>query len=249
MIKLKTPEQISKIKKAGEIIAKCHAEVPQILQEGILTLEIDDYVNNIILKNKGISIIKNYKGYPRYTCISVNNDVVHGVPGNYKIKNGDIVSVDISVSYEGFIADACKTYIVGSVDEKTKKLISETENAFWEGVKEIKERVRLSNISNTIEKHAKKNNLSVVKEFCGHGVGFELHEEPLILNYGKRNKGPLLMEGMVFAIEPIFCIGNPEIKIKNDGWTYYTKHGGNAAHYEHTLAVKKNGYEILTLID
>lgn len=246
MIRIYTKDEIDKISKAGDIVRKCHNEIQKYLVPGITTLELDNILNNIITSSGGTAAVKGYNGYPAYTCISVNDCVVHGIPNNYQLKEGDIVSIDIVVDYEGYKADRGWTYGVGKLRKLDKKLLKETEAALYAGIAEVKADKHISNISNSIQVHARKHKYGIVEELAGHGVGKEIHEDPMIPNYGKRNGGPIMKAGMVLAIEPMLNLGDKEIYIEDDNWAVRTLDGKKSAHFEHTVLVCEHGYEILT---
>lgn len=247
MIIIKNENQIKNIRQVGKIISLCRESLYSFLKEGVSTFEIDLFVNNFLEKNGAKSGVKGFKNFPAYSCISVNHEIVHCIPNNYQLKNSDIVSVDIVASFDGYIADSCWTYPIGDIDEEKKNLIKGTQEALESSLKIIKEGIHLSDISNSIEMIAKKYNLTVIKEFAGHGVGINLHEDPVICNYGKKGKGPILKSGMIFAIEPIFSSGKGEVKYLSNNWNTETKDKRPAAHFEHTVLVLQNSCEILTL--
>jgi methionyl aminopeptidase len=246
MIIIKEQHEIDLIRKAGEIIALCKKELENFIQIGISTQEIDDFVDDFLKSHNAKSASRGYQGYPACTCISVNEYIVHGIPSHYKLVEGDIVSVDITASYNRYIADSCYSYAVGEISKEKQHLLTITQQALYAGIAEVGPGNRLSNISHAIETVAKKNSLSVVKDFSGHGVGRRLHEEPTILNYGKSGRGPTLKEGMVIAIEPIFTTSTTKVNILSDGWSAVSANGVMAAHFEHTVLVTDSGYDILT---
>ncbi len=249
MINIRNKEEIKKLKKAGQIVALCHKEVQKILKPGISTSDIDRKVEQIILENDATPSFKNYQGFPAATCVSINEQVVHGIPKEDEIlKEGDIISIDIGANYQGYHGDSAWTYPVGKIDEDKQRLLKQTEDVLFTGLSVIKEGIRLSDVSHAIEQKADEYNLGIVRELAGHGVGEQLHEEPQILNYGFPNRGPELKEGMVLAIEPMLNLGTHRIKFHNDGWTVTTADKKPSAHFEHTILVTKNGYEILTTL-
>ena len=246
MIIIKSKTEIDLIRKSGEIISICQKQLKNYICEGVSTVEIDSFVEDILKQHGAKSASKGYQGFPACTCISVNDCIVHGIPTTYKLQDGDIVSVDITVSFKNYIADACHTYSVGKISDEKKRLLEGTEKALYAGIQEAMPGQRLSNISHAIEREAKKYSLKVVKDFSGHGVGRKLHEAPVILNYGKAGRGPVLREGMVLAIEPIFTLNETKVQILEDGWSAISANGSPAAHFEHTVVVTDSGYEILT---
>ncbi len=246
MIKIKSPREIELLKKAGHIVYLTHQYLKPYVKDGITTKKLDELAEEFILSKGATPSCKGYEGYPATLCISINEEVVHGIPSNRKLKNGDVVSIDICACYKGYHGDSAWTYAVGSVSEEKKYLMEHTEKALYEGLKEIKPGNRIGDISNAVEEYATNHKLGVVKELVGHGVGRDLHEEPDVPNYGPKGKGPILKEGMVIAVEPMLTLGDPDIYIDEDGWTILTDDDSPAAHYEHTVVVTKDGYEILT---
>lgn len=246
MIEYKSPREIAIMKEAGAIVALCHQFLADFIQPGRTLLEIDEAVKKIILEHNAIPSFKDYEGYPKNTCISVNEVVVHGIPNQTQLKNGDIVTVDIGAFYKGFHGDSGWTYAVGEISDEKKHLMKITEESLWIALDMVKPNVSLNQISKAIEQHVESNGLAIVKELAGHGIGRNLHEEPTVLNYDAGLKDVILKEGLVIAIEPIVACGKGKIKLLNDGWTVMTEDKKPAAHYEHTIAVTKNGSEILT---
>ncbi len=243
---IKTNDEIAKMKKAGHIVALCHQALQKYIKPGRTGKQIDEYVNRIIVKNGGKSIIKNYDGFPGYNCISINDCVVHGIGDRTVLKKGDVVGVDISVIYDGYVGDSCWTYAVGKITKRDQDLLTHTENALYEGLKACKPGNKIGDISNAIEVYAKAHNLGIVEELAGHGLGKTLHEDPFIPNYGPKNTGMEIKEGMTFAIEPMLTVGSPRIYVKKDNWSVMTIDRSNSAHFEHTVVVTKDGCEILT---
>lgn len=247
-INIRTSEEVELLRQAGHIVACCHAALKETIQPGISGLTLDAMVEEIIYSHAAEPAFKGYHGFPKATCISVNESVVHGIPNNRLLQEGDIVSIDIGVRYKGYVGDSAWTYPVGKVSDEKKFLLTHTEQALWEGLKVIKAGVHLSNVSNAIGKYATRHNLSIVKELAGHGVGTNLHEPPTILNYGRPNEGPLLKSGMVLAIEPMLNLGHAAVKTLRDGWTIVTRDGKASAHFEHTVAVGETECTILTTL-
>lgn len=243
---IKTKEEIKKIKEAGKINFLTHKHVEKLIKPGITTKYLNDEAEKFIRENGGIPSFLNYKGFKGSICTSVNDEIVHGIPGNRILKNGDIISVDIGVLKDGYHSDSARTYPVGDIDKEKERLIYHTEKMLYVGLKEIKAGVHLHNIGAAIEKYAKKHGYSVVKELVGHGIGKSLHEDPDVPNYGKKNTGIVLKEGMVLAVEPMINSGLRHINLLEDEWTITTRDGKPSAHFEHTVVVTKNGYEILT---
>lgn len=246
MISIKSAREIELMREAGRIVALCHLKISEFIKPGVTTLEIDALIESIILENGGTLTIKGYQGFPACVCTSVNEEVVHGIPNKRKLVDGDIISVDIVASYKGYVGDSAWTYPVGNVSEEAERLLKETQNALWVGLDKVKAGIHLSDVSHAIETHAQLHKLGIVREFAGHGLGTDLHEEPEILNYGKPGKGPLLKPGMVLAIEPMLNLGKDAIKFHNDGWKTTTIDKKYSAHFEHTIVVTESGYDILT---
>ena len=246
MISIKSEREIELMRKAGLLVSKMHAFIKPYIKEGITTKELDRLCEKFIVDNNGVPTCKGYEGYPATLCTSVNDMVVHGIPNNYKLKNGDIITIDVVIGYKGYQGDAAWTYAVGCVDDNKKYLMEHTEKALYEGVKMVKPNNRIGDISAAIEGYANKYKLGVVRELCGHGIGTDMHEDPDVPNYGKAGCGPLLKEGMVICIEPMLTLGKRYVYLMDDNWGVRTDDGMPAAHYEHTVLVTKDGYEILT---
>jgi methionyl aminopeptidase len=228
------------------IVAEVLEGIKKNVAPGITTKEIDEFAESYILTKGGNPAFKGYRGYPASVCTSVNEQVVHGIPSSTKLKKGDIISLDIGVYYNGFYGDAAVTLPVGEINNRAKQLLSVTEEALRKGIEMAVIGNRLSDISSAIQNCVEKEGFSVVRNFVGHGIGRELPEEPQIPNFGKPGEGPELMEGMTLAIEPMVNTGGWEVVILNDGWTAVTKDKSLSSHFEHTVAVTKNGYCILT---
>ncbi len=246
MITIKSNREIELMKQAGNIVYQTHQYLKPFLKEGITTEEIDKLAEDFIRSKEATPSFKGYGGFPGSVCTSINNQVVHGIPGKTKLKNGDIISVDIGACYKGFHGDSAWTYAIGEVDEEKQYLMEHTEKALFEGLKQVKPGNRVGDIGYAIEQYALKHNLGVVKELVGHGVGTNVHEDPEVPNYGKRGTGPLLKKGMVIAVEPMLNLGTADIYMLDDDWTIETADGKPSAHYEHTVAVTEDGYQILT---
>ena len=246
MITIKSEKEIELMRKAGYLVSLTHKYLKPFIKPGITTKELDRLAEEFIRNHDGIPTCKGYEGFPKALCTSVNDEVVHGIPGNRKLKNGDIITIDMVIGYHGYQGDAAWTYTVGQVNDKKKYLMEHTKKALYEGIKEVKPGNHIGDISNAVETYAKKHKLGVVKELVGHGIGTEMHEDPDVPNYGKKGSGPVLKEGMVICIEPMLNLGSPDIAILDDDWTIVTQDGKPAAHYEHTVLVTKEGYEILT---
>ena len=236
------------MRKAGEIVALAHQAVAEVIRPGITTGELDRIVEKVIRDHQATPSFKGYNGFPAAICASVNEVLVHGFPSKYALKEGDIISVDIGACYKGYHGDSAWTYAVGEVSEEAKHLMEVTKQSLYEGLKMVKAGVHLSDISNTIGEYVYSYGYSVPYEYTGHGIGANLHEDPAIPNYGPKGKGPILKAGMTLAIEPMVHRGKPFTKVLDDDWTVVTKDGSLAAHYEHTVLVTEEGYEILTTI-
>jgi len=246
LIVIKTEEEIKKMAEACRIVAEVLEGMKKVVTPGVTTKQLDEFAESYIVSKGAQPAFKGYRGYPSTVCASVNDQVVHGIPSARKLKNGDIVSIDVGVFYNGFYGDAAVTLPVGSISREAQKLLSATENALEAGIEKAVIGNRLSDISSKIQEHVESEGFSVVRTFVGHGIGRDLHEEPQIPNYGRPGEGPKLVEGMTLAIEPMVNARSWEVNILNDGWTAVTKDGSLSAHFEHTVAIKKNGQIILT---
>jgi len=246
MITIKSEFEIELMRKAGMLVSKMHKYIKPYIKAGITTKELDRLCEKFIRSNNATPTELGYEGYPASICASVNDTVVHGIPDNYKLKNGDIITIDVVIGYKGYQGDAAWTYAVGEISEEKKYLMEHTEKALYEGIKQVKPGNRIGDISHAVEVYAENHNLGIVRELCGHGIGTEMHEDPEVPNYGKPGTGPKLKEGMVICIEPMLTYGDEDIYIEDDEWTIKTEDGSDAAHYEHTVLVTKDGYEILT---
>lgn len=230
------------------IVAEALEGIKGMVAPGITTRELDEFTESFIRSRGATPAFKGYRNYPSSVCTSVNEQVVHGIPSSTKLKNGDILSLDIGVYYKGFYGDAAVTLPVGEISAHARKLMKVTEQALEAGLEKAVDGNRLFDISSAIQKHAESEGFSVVRNFVGHGIGRELHEEPQIPNYGKPGEGPKLLEGMTLAIEPMINAGGWEVDILDDGWTAVTRDRSLSAHFEHTVAITKNGCDILTKI-
>lgn len=246
MIICKTPREIEIMRHAGKIVALTHQELKKHIQPGITTKELDDIADKFIRSMDAIPSFKGYNGFRGSICASVNEELVHGIPGDRKLNDGDIISIDIGAKYNGYHGDSAWTYPVGKIDDATQELLDVTEKSLYLGLDEAKPSVRLSNISHAIQSYVEPKGYSIVKEYVGHGVGQDLHEDPQIPHYGPPNKGPRLKPGMVLAVEPMVNAGERYVKTLADNWTVVTVDGKMCAHFEHTIAITEEGYEILT---
>ena len=255
MVIIKTREEIEKIKKPCQLIARLYTEyLPKYIKPGISTYELNKIIEDYLIDNGAepatIGVGGPINPYPAGSCISVNEEVVHGVPKNDKIlQNGDIVSVDVVAKMDGFYGDSAITYAVGEIDEESQKLIDVTREARRIGIEEAVAGNRLGDIGNAIQKYVESNGFTVVKDFAGHGVGKAMHEDPCIPNFGRKGRGLKIEEGMVLAIEPMVNIGTYKVNITNDGWTVVTRDGKRSAHFEHTVAIIDGKPVVLTELD
>lgn len=247
MIICKSKEEIEKMRQAGKIVAQALQLVGETVKPGVTTQEINELVEKFLQKKGAKSAFKGYKGYPAATCISVGCEVVHGIPGPRKLSEGEIVSVDIGVEYNGYFADAAATFGVGQIDERAKRLIAITKKSLEAGIKKAQAGHYLRDISLAIQTVAEEAGYSVVRDFVGHGIGKSMHEDPQVPNYAEDRLGPKLKEGMVLALEPMVNEGTFEVEVLADGWTVVTKDRKLSAHFEHTVAITKNGADVLTV--
>ena len=246
MITIKSEREIELMRKAGMLVSEMHKFIKPYIKEGVTTKELDKLCEDFITSHDAVCSCKGYQGYPATLCTSVNEVVVHGIPNNRKLKNGDIISVDVVIGYKGYQGDAAWTYAVGEVDEDKKYLMEHTEKSLYEGLKMVKPGNRIGDISYAIQKYAEEHNLGIVRELCGHGIGREMHEEPEVANFGTPNTGARLKPGMVICIEPMLTFGKRNVWVMDDEWTVVTQDNLPAAHYEHTVLVTEEGYEVLT---
>ena len=250
MILLKTKEEIELIRDAAHLLGKTLAEVGCHIRPGVTTAFLNQIGEQFIQDNGAKPLCKGYEGFPAAFCISVNDVVVHGIPGELFLKEGDNVTLDCVINYNGYVADSAFTFAVGEISPEMARLMKVTKEALYIGLDQCKAGNRVGDISHAVQMHCEKNGDNVVRELCGHGVGFEMHESPNVPNFGVKGTGPLLKEGMVIAVEPMVCMGSKNVKFsKEDGWTCRTKDGKPAAHYEHTVAITKDGPDILTTFD
>lgn len=254
MIYIKTPQEIAIMREGGKILAKILDELSRVVAPGVKTIEIDKLAEGLVLKYGAIASFKGYKpkfydgekGYPASVCVSVNEEVVHGIPGERVLKEGDIASLDMGILYHGFYTDAAITVGVGKISPVAQKLIDATKKSLEIGIKEIGPGKHLGDIGFAFQSYVEQNGFSVVRDLVGHGVGKYIHEDPEIPNYGFRGQGLELKKGMTLALEPMVNVGAPDVKIMPDGWTFVSSDKSLVAHFEHTVAVTENGVEILT---
>lgn len=246
MITIKSDREIELLRIAGNIVYQTHQYLKNYIKPGVTTKELNDLAEKFILEHDAYPSFKGFEGFPGAICTSINYEVVHGIPSNTKLKNGDIIKIDIGACYKGYHGDSAWSYPVGDIDDDKKYLLYHTERSLYKGLEQIKSGNRIGDIGYAIESYAKEHNLGVVKELVGHGVGTSVHEDPDVPNYGIKNTGPKLKKGMVLAIEPMLNLGSPEIVVCEDEWTIESEDYSPSAHFEHTVVVTDDGYEILT---
>lgn len=247
MIIIKSPKEIEFMRKAGKVVAETHDILRKFIRPGITTDELDRIAEEYIKKSGAIPAFKGYNGFPASICTSINEQVVHGIPGNIELSDGDIISIDIGAIVDGYYGDSAKTHGVGKISSEAKKLIEVTRKSFFDGIKFAQEGYRLSDISHAIQTSVENEGFSVVVDYVGHGIGRQMHEDPPIANFGKPGRGPRLQAGMVLAIEPMVNIGTYKVKTLEDNWTVVTLDSKLSAHYEHTIVITEAGQpEILT---
>ncbi len=247
MITIKSEREIELLRQAGKIVYETHKYLRPYIKEGVTTKELDQLGEAFIKSQGATPSFKGYEGFPCALCISVNEEVVHGIPNDYRLKNGDIVSIDIGACYKGYHGDSAWTYPVGKISKEYQDLLENTEKALYEGLKAIHKDGHIGDIGEAVESYALKHHLGVVKELVGHGVGTSVHEDPDVPNYGKRGTGPRLRKGMVIAVEPMLTLGSPAVYVDSDNdWTVITEDNQASAHFEHTVVITDDGCEILT---
>ena len=246
MVFYKTDEEIELIKISGDVLGRAHAEVAKLIKPGITTQQLDKVAEEFIRDNGGVPSFKGYSGFPGTLCVSPNEQVVHGMPNEDELQEGDILSVDCGVFLNGFHSDSAYTYGVGDIDSATEDLLTSTKQSLFEGIEQAIVGKRVGDVSFAVQKYVEQLGYTVVRELVGHGVGKNLHEKPEVPNYGKRGRGPLLREGLVIAIEPMINLGTKNIVQESDGWTIRTADNKPSAHFEHTVAVRKGKAEVLT---
>ena len=253
MISIKSAREIDGMRAAGKITAQARTIGREMIRDGVTTDEINREIHRFILSCGATPTFLNYGGFPKSACISVNDEVIHGIPGKRKIKTGDIVSIDVGATYKGFVGDCAGTFPVGSISAEAEKLIRVTRQSFFEGLKAARAGNRLYDISAAVQQYAEANGYSVVRDYVGHGVGRELHEDPEVPNYvperGEHRKNPRLMPGMTIAIEPMINIGGYDVRVLSNDWTVVTRDGSLSAHYENTVLITNGDPEILTIAD
>ena len=238
------------MKEAGRVVSLVFKTLEEAIKPGMTTLDIDTIVEKTMLDNGCIPAEKGYYGYPASACVSVNDTLIHGIPSNkIVIRNGDIVSVDIVATYKGYSADACRTYKVGTLTERANRIVDVTKAAFFEALKVVRPGAHVGDISAAIQKYVESHGYNVVREYTGHGIGSHMHEDPSIPNYGIAGTGPMLAPNMALCIEPMVLEGRKDVRTLGDGWTVKSKDGKLTAHYENTVIVTENGYEIITMYE
>ena len=247
MISIKSPREIEAMRRAGRITAQARALAGSMVAPGVTTLEIDQAVRRYIESQGAKPSFLGYSGFPGSACISVNEEVIHGIPGPRVLKEGDIVSIDVGAFIDGVHGDCAATYPCGKVSDEAKKLIEVTQQSFWEGMKMARPGARVSDISHAVQQYVEANGCSVVRDFVGHGVGTKLHEAPEVPNFGPAGHGPRLMAGMTIAVEPMVNAGDWRVKVLKDGWTTVSLDGSLTAHYENTVLITEDGIEVLTV--
>ena len=249
MISIKSPREIEAMRRAGRITAQARALAGSMVAPGVTTLEIDRAVRRYIESQGAKPSFLGYSGFPGSACISVNEEVIHGIPGPRVLKEGDIVSIDVGAFIDGVHGDCAATYPCGKVSDEAKKLIEVTQQSFWEGMKMARPGARVSDISHAVQQYVEANGCSVVRDFVGHGVGTKLHEAPEVPNFGPAGHGPRLMAGMTIAVEPMVNAGDWRVKVLKDGWTTVSLDGSLTAHYENTVLITEDGIEVLTVTE
>ena len=247
MISIKSEREIELMRHAGMLVSEMHRFIKPYIKAGISTKELDTLCEKFILDHDAVPTCKGYEGFPATLCTSLNDVVVHGIPSEKEVlKDGDIITIDVVIGYKGYQGDAAWTYTVGEVDDDKKYIMEHTEKALYVGLEQVKPGNRVGDISSAILKYSNDHHIGVVRELCGHGIGIEMHEEPEVPNFGIPNTGPVLKPGMVICIEPMLTFGERYVYMLDDNWTIKTEDGLPAAHYEHTVLVTEDGYEILT---
>jgi methionyl aminopeptidase len=248
VIIIKSPREIEQLRKSNALVAEVFHRLREIIAPGITTQELDQVAEEIILSRGAVPAFKGYRQFPATVCVSINEEVVHGIPGGRRLKEGDVVSLDVGANLNGYFGDSAITLPVGEIDQAGQKLLEVTERALYIGIEMAKVGNRLFDISYAIQTWVESKGFSVVRDFVGHGIGKSLHEEPQIPNFGSPHQGPRLEKGMVFALEPMVNEGSYEVRILSDGWTVVTVDGKRSAHFEHTIAITDGGAEILSIL-
>jgi len=248
VITIKSETELKLMRVAGKVVGQCLVELGHLVRPGVTTGDLDKFANDFFRKNDCVPAFLGYHGYPATICASVNDEVVHGIPGNRILREGDIVGVDVGAFYKGYCGDSARTFPVGNVAPEVSGLLEATFQALGKGIEQCREGNRISDIGNAVQAHAEARGYSVVRDYVGHGIGRAMHEEPQVPNYGRPHQGPRIVAGMCLALEPMINMGSEEVKVLTDGWTVVTKDGKFSAHFEDTVAVLPGGPEILTRV-
>jgi methionyl aminopeptidase len=248
VITIKSEAEIKLMRISGRIVGQALVEIRARIKPGVTTQEIDKFANEFFKKNDCVPAFLGYHGYPATICASINDEVVHGIPGKRVLEEGDIVGIDIGAYYKGYCGDSARTFSVGKVDKNIEKLLEVTFESLNKGIDQCRVGNRVSDIGNVVQKYIESNGFSVVRDYVGHGIGQAMHEEPQVPNYGRPHQGPRIVEGMCLALEPMVNMGTEEVKVLQDGWTVVTKDGKFSAHFEDTIAILANGPENLTRV-
>jgi len=250
MVNIKSTRELLLMKEAGRVVGLVFKTLKEKIRPGMTTLEIDEIVEKTMLDNDCIPAEKGYYDYPASACVSVNDTLIHGIPSNkIVLKEGDIVSVDIVANYKGYMADACRTFRVGTISSRAERIVNVTKEAFFEALKLVKPGNHIGDISHSVQEYVEKHGYNVVREYTGHGIGSQMHEDPAIPNYGKAGSGIRLEPGMTICIEPMVLEGRKDVRVLPDGWTVKSRDGKLTAHYENTVVVTESGYEIITMYE
>ena len=249
MIIRKSKSEIEKMRASGGIVATVLKRLSEMVEPGITTRDLDREAERMIVDAGARPTFKGYQGFPSSICASINDEVVHGIPSKRKLREGDIIGIDCGATYMGYVGDAAITVAVGNVSDAVKRLLETTQQSLYQAIEKCRIGNRLGDVCNAVQAYVEPLGYSVVKNFCGHGVGRAMHEEPQVPNYGKPGTGPVLREGWVIAIEPMINLGHEDVKVLSDGWTVITLDGQLSAHFEHTVAITQDGPQILTLLD
>jgi len=247
VIEIKTPAELESMRRASRVVAEVLSQLQPLVKPGVSTAELDKFAEKRVRELGAVPAFLGYRGYPATLCVSINEEIVHGIPSPKRfVKAGDIVSLDMGAVADGFYGDAALTVAAGEISPEARRLMDVTRESLGRALSAVKAGARLGDVSNAVQKYAEEHGMSVVREFTGHGIGRRLHEEPSIPNFGRPGSGPVLKAGMTLAIEPMLCLGRADVVVKNDGWTAVSADGSLAAHFEHTVAVTEDGCEILT---
>jgi methionyl aminopeptidase len=246
MIHIKSASELAILRKSNQIVARVLSDLKKMVSPGVIGRDLDRSAEHLIVEMGGVPAFKGYRGYPANICVSINEQVVHGIPDSTALREGDVVSLDLGVIYQGYVGDAAITVPVGSVDSESKRLLEVTQGALMKGIEQAREGNRLFDISHAIQAHVEENGFSVVRDFTGHGIGRAMHEDPQIPNFGKSGTGDRLKQGMVLALEPMVNAGDWQVRVLRDGWTVITADGKRSAHFEHSIAITDGEAEVLS---